>query len=134
MRKICDLRHLPTPVKQQRRPGDDKRSDQTALNFQRTVPRNPWRKGGSDIALNSEAIDWSDFFSLVNYTIFGAPENHLIHVSGPFSVCERNSPSILNMPAFTDQENINSTFRQKPPKMATFHGNCHSWCNIDDPG
>ena len=123
MRKTCYLRHLPTPVKQQRKPGDDKSSSQTALNFLRTVPRNPWRKKGCDITLNNEAVDGSHIFGLVIYTIFGALENHLIHVSGPLSVCGSNLLAILNRPVFTDQENVSSTFREEPPKMATFHGN-----------
>ena len=70
----------------------------------------------------------------VNYTIFGAPEHHLSQGSGPLSACGGILPSILDTPTFTDQENINSAFGEEPPKMATFHGDRDSSCNLDDPG
>ncbi len=98
------------------------------------MPKNPWRKGGSDVTSIYEAVDGSHFFGLVNYTIFEAPENSLAHVSGLLPACGRILLSTLDTSAFTDPENINSTFREEPPKMAAFHRNCDSSCNIDDPG
>ena len=65
---------------------------------------------------------------------FGAQENHLIHVCTHSWACGKNLLSILDTPDFTDRENMNSTFREEPIKMATFHGNWDSSCNIDDPG
>ena len=59
-------------------------------------------------------------YGLVNCTIFGAPENHRVYVSGPLPACGRIRPSILDTPDFTDQENINSTFREEPPKWLLF--------------
>ncbi len=81
-----------------------------------------------------EAVDGSHFFGFVNYAIFEAPENCLVHVSGLLPACGRILLSMLDTPVFTDQENINSTFREEPPKTATFHGNRDSSCNIDDQG
>ncbi len=121
MERMCNLRYLPTSIIRQRRPGDDKSPSQTALNFPRAMPRNPWRKGGSDVTSIYEAVDGSHFSGLVNYTIFEAPENYLVHVSGPLSACGRILLSMLDTPVFTDQENINSTFRD-------------SSCSVDDPG
>ena len=83
--------------------------------------------------LNNEAVDGSHFFGLVNYAIFGARENQLIPISRSLSACGKNLLSKLDASAFTDQENINSTLREEPPKMVTFHGNGDSPYNIDDP-
>ena len=54
-----------------------------------------------------EVVNGSHFFGLINYTFFGALENHPIHVSGPLSACARILLSFLNTVYFTDQENIN---------------------------
>ena len=43
------------------------------------------------------------------------------------------SPDPLPFSTLTDWTNTNSTFREEPPKMVTFHGNWNSPCNIDDP-
>ena len=61
---------------------------------------------------NYEAVDGSHCFGLVNYTVVGTSEQHLIHVPVPPAVCERNLSFIFNMPVFIDQENTNSTFRE----------------------
>ncbi len=126
--------YLPTPVKQQQRPGEDKSSSQTALNFPRTVLRNPWRKDGSDVTSIYGDVDGSLFSGLVNYAIFEALENHLVHISGSLPACGRVVLLMLETPVFTDRKNIDSTFREEPPKMAAFHGNRDSSCSIDDPG
>ena len=81
-----------------------------------------------------EAVDGSHFSGLVNYAIFEALENYLVHVSGPLPACGRILLSMLDTPVFTDPENINSAFRDEPPKMAAFHGNRDSSCNTGDQG
>ncbi len=132
--KNGNFQHLPTAVKRQRRPGDDKNPSQTALNIPRSMPRNPWRREGSDVRPKYEAVDRSYPFDLVNYTIFGAPDEHLIYVSWSLAMCRRNLLFVLDTLVFTDWRKTNSTFREEPPKMVTFHENWDSPCNIDDPG
>ncbi len=53
------------------------------------------------------------FFGLVNYTIFGVSEEHLIHVSRLPAICVRNLLSILDTLAFTDRGYTNSTFLEE---------------------
>ena len=56
-----------------------------------------------------------------NYTIFGAPEGHLTHVSRPTAMCGRKLLPILDTLVFTDHRKTNPTFREEPSKMVTFH-------------
>ncbi len=97
------------------------------------MPKNPWKKGGDDITSIYKAVGGSHFFGLVNYSTFEAPENYLVHVSGLLPAYERILLSMLDEPVFTDQENINSAFREEAPKMAAFHANRDSSCNVADP-
>ncbi len=84
------------------------------------MPRNPWKKGGSNITTSCEAVGESHFFGLVSYTIFGASEEHFIHASRLPAMSERNSSFIVDTLAFTDRKNTNSTSREEPPKMSFF--------------
>ncbi len=69
---------------------------------------------------NMRLLTDPSFFFLVNYTIFGVSEEHLIHVSRPPAIRERNFPSIIRMLVFADGGYTNSTFREEPPKMVFF--------------
>ena len=60
------------------------------------MPRYPWKEGEIDITPKNEAVDGSQFFGLVNYTILRAPEEHLDHVSRPPALSETNPLSILD--------------------------------------
>ena len=56
-------------------------------------------------------------------TSFRASEEHLTFVSRPAIVCVRSLLSTFGMLALTDWGKKNSTFREEPPKMVTFHEN-----------
>ncbi len=80
------------------------------------------------------AVDGSHLFDLVNYAIFEAPESCLVHVSDLSPARGRILPSMVNTPVFTDHEDINSTFREEPPKIVTFYDNFGRSCSKGDPG
>ncbi len=99
----------------------------------RTVPRSPWKRKRSDATLEYYVVDRYQFCGPANRPIFEASEKGFVHISGLPSAGGKNLLSILDTPGSTHQENTNSTFQVDPPNMATFHGNCNSLCNLDDP-
>ena len=71
---------------------------------------------------------------LATDTMFGPSEKGFTYISRPHPMCGRRFPFILDTPVYTDQRNMDSTFREKLPKMVTFHENWDSPFKIDDPG
>ncbi len=82
----------------------------------------------------SGSVERPHFFGPVIYMIFGTMWGYPIQVYEPLSKSRKNPLATLDMPVYTDRENMDSTLREELRNTATFYGNLGRSCNIDDPG